>query len=178
MIKIDQKSRKYRGQNIKNSKCQKCLKLTEKQGNTGKKLFFPQNVKIPEIRKFTTNWHPWTLVEPKWNIPHANTIGFELTCGVKASKAETVREKPGLENKQLSCVCTSAMSSADGSLLSRNHWKKVRSRPCFRFWEFDTWTSSAFFTRSIPSFHCRGVDCDAGSPRKNNNGIIWLSEFQ
>ena len=60
MIKIDQKSRKYRGQNIKNSKCQKCLKLTEKQGNTGKKLFFPQNVKIPEIRKFTTNWHPCT----------------------------------------------------------------------------------------------------------------------
>ena len=63
MIKIDQKSRKYRGQNIKNSKCQKCLKLTEKQGNTGKKLFFPQNVKIPEIRKFTTNWHPCTFVK-------------------------------------------------------------------------------------------------------------------
>ena len=62
IIKIDQKSRKYRGQNIKNSKCQKCLKLTEKQGNTGNKLFFPQNVKIPEIRKFTTNWHPCTIV--------------------------------------------------------------------------------------------------------------------
>ena len=29
-----------------------------KQENKGNKLFFPQNVKIPEIRKFTTNWHP------------------------------------------------------------------------------------------------------------------------
>ena len=75
MIKIDQKSRKYRGQNIKNSKCQKCLKLTEKQGNTGKKLFFPQNVKIPEIRKFTTNWHPCIHIG----------MYRKLTYGVKSS---------------------------------------------------------------------------------------------
>ena len=39
----------------------KMSKMTEIDGKTGNKLFFPQNVKIPEIRKFTTNWHPCNL---------------------------------------------------------------------------------------------------------------------
>ena len=41
------------GENYKNRP-----KKQKIQGAKYKKLFFPQNVKIPEIRKFTTNWHP------------------------------------------------------------------------------------------------------------------------
>ena len=57
------------------------------------------------------------------------------------------------------------MSSAEGSVLSRNHWKKVRAGPCRRLREASvSCLPSALPTRFMPSFHFTGVLWDAGLP--------------
>ena len=64
----------------------------------------------------------------------------------------------------ISASHTSAISSADGSLLSVNHMKNVLGGPCRLFLLCPFCAVCAFFMRSIPSFQFIVVDVDAGSP--------------
>ena len=69
---------------------------------------------------------------------------------------------------------TSAISSADGSWLSRNHWKNVRLGPCRLFLLAGSpWLCCAFLTKSMPSFHSIGVEFEAGSPKKEWYMLIY-----
>lgn len=88
-------------------------------------------------------------------------------CGRRNNFAATIKH-PSLVNQESTdsaILHTSAISSAEGSLLSKNHPKKLRLFPSLRlrFCPFVA-VSWVFVVRSMPLFQKIGVDFDSGSP--------------